>query len=517
MKNSIITLILLLSASLTALNLDPIFTDNMVLQREMPVRIYGDSAPGLEVTVTFRDTSRSSRAGSNGEFVVELPAFPAGGPFQLQVSSGKRQIVLDNVMVGEVWLCSGQSNMHWTVAKSTDAANVLKAPANPQLRLCRMPFRSLSAPAALSSIAWQVCQPGTVDDFSAVAYHFGERLQKDLQVPVGLIQASFGGTPAEAWMDKNYLLTNPRWRSAALEFEEDCRNYAAKYQEYLTLITNWKKETTEARKNGLPAPKRPTVRPPRGPETYDAFGGAWNGMIFPLRNLVFRGVIWYQGESNQKRGGDYRYLFADLIGEWRCHFQQPELPFLFVQISTQMKPFAEADKFSSIAELRESQEVVSKTVSGTGMVAAIDLGDPDHDIHPKNKKAVAERLAHLAYFKVYGLTEFEKLASYPALKDYSVNNETVVVELSNAQGLRTADGKEPVNFSIAGQDLRYRWARAAIRDNKLVISSPEVKNPVAVRYAWSHSFLNRPNLYNGAGMPVLPFRTEQTRNPKDPK
>ena len=517
MRNSLLILLLVLAGNIYGLALDPIFTDNMVLQRDMALRIYGKANPGQSVEVVLNDKKATTTADADGNFIINLPTFPAGGPYQLEITAAEQNITLQNVMIGEVWLCSGQSNMHWAVSKTRNAAAIIADANNPNIRLCKIPYRSSAVPVAFSKLQWQQCNPDSVKDFSAVAYHFADKLQRKLGVAVGVIQSSYGATPAESWISKDYLYATPRWKHLTDAFDEDCRNYEMNQKNYKETIFAWKRQETEAKKKGEKPPPRPATREPRGPETYDALGGNWNAMIYPLGNLVFRGVLWYQGESNHKHGWEYRELFADLIQEWRRHFHNEKLPFIFVQISTQMRPFAEANKLSSHAELRESQEIVSKTVPFTGMVTAIDLGDDDHDTHPKNKEPLAQRLCDMALYQVYGLKEYRLRSLYPALAKYEVQGNKVIIELSNCQELHTNDGREPANFQIAGKDRRYHWAQAEISGNKLIVSSPGVNEPVAVRYAWSHSFQVRPNLYNEADLPVLPFRTEPYPNLSKPR
>lgn len=509
---NLVLLTIFLTGRLFALTFDPVFANNMVLQREIPLTISGTAPAGEKVCITISNITAECVADENQHFQVKLPPLPAGGAYRLEASAQGKKIVLDNVMIGEVWLCAGQSNMHWPLSKTLHGATAIATADNPYLRFCKIPFRSSAKPIPLPAQEWHSCSPETVKDFSAVAYHFAETLQAELGVAIGVIQCTFGGTPAEAWISRDYLNHNPRWKHLTDAFEEDCRNYETNLKAYKETIANWVQKRDEAIKRGEKPQPRPPVREPRGLETFDAIGGAWNAMIFPLKDFDFRGVLWYQGESNQSRGWDYRELFPSLIQEWRRHFGKAELPFLFVQISTQMAPFKEANKQSSHAELRESQEIAARTLPKVGMVTAIDVGDDDHNIHPKNKKKVGERLSNLALYQVYAKEIFRPLAIYPAFRRFDIQDDKFIIELSDSHGLHTADGQPPANFQIAGKDRRYHWAQATIDGDKLTVWAPGIGQPVAVRYCWSHSYEIRPNLYNGAGMPVLPFRTEPFPN-----
>lgn len=443
-----------------------IFTDHMVLQRDMPIPVWGTGQPGEKVTVKIADHGTSAVVGEDGKWKVELDALPAGGPYRLTID-GIYRVALRDVLVGEVWLASGQSNMQWPL-KLTDAADKAIAESkNPQLRLFTVPRRSLDEPQTDVTGRWQVSGPGSTPEFSAVAYYFGRALQQKLGVPVGMVSTNVGGTPAEAWMAKEALAAND-------------------------LLKHY-------------------VDQPRDPNNGQRPYGLYNAMVHPLANMNVRGAIWYQGESNAGRAYEYRTLFPAMIADWRRNFRQSEMPFLFVQLAPFMSKVDEP-KDSAWAELREAQLLTAKNDPHSAMAVITDVGD-EKDIHPKWKQPVGERLALAARAIAYG----EQVAfTGPLYVGSSVENGTMVLEFAHADGGLQAKDGQLTGFAIAGEDGKFVNASAEIiAENKVRVQSPDIPAPKYVRYGWADFPLG--NLWDGTGLPATPFRTDELPLTTQPK
>jgi sialate O-acetylesterase len=466
-------------------------SDGMVLQQQKPVRVWGTAAAGEKVTVEFREQSVSTTTPSDGRWQVELAATAAGGPFPL-VIRGENELRFDDVYVGEVWVCSGQSNMGWPVATRPGSKELLGTE-NAKIRLFTVPPRLSNEPEADLSAddkkvaKWQACGPDTLVGFSAVAYYFGQELAEKLNVPIGLIHASYGGSPVDQWIEREAL--------AALK------------------------------RNETPPP----AARPGGRVALPTTSRLYNGMIAPLLPYGIRGVIWYQGEADVGRADRYEQLFSALIANWRQDWKQGAFPFLFVQIAPYGKIVA-ADAppaESQSARLREAQLNVSCKVDHAGMAVVTDWGH-ETDIHVKQKKPVGHRLALLARATVYGENvEY----SGPTLEKITMQDNQAILRFAHADGLtakrmamenfstdpRTGSGgslhvvagdsAEPIaveGFTIAGRDLKFVRAKAEIRGRDVVVSSPDVAEPASVRYGWADYPTG--NLFNAAGLPASPFR-----------
>jgi sialate O-acetylesterase len=476
------------------LKLHGLFSDNMVLQQGIPVPIWGWAGDGETVTVQFRD-QRISTTAKGGAWMVKLASLNPGGPDTLTVS-GKNTITLQNVLVGEVWICSGQSNMEWPLNRAYEPLADIAAAANPAIRLFTVPKLKANQPTNNLSAAWQECNPQTVPGFSAVAYYFGRELQKARQVPVGLIHTSWGGSPAEVWMSQAVLETNPDYKKDILDA------YAAQLQRYQDELAKWEKEAAELQQQGKkPARNRPSLdwRPTE----------LYNGMIAPLLPSAIKGAIWYQGESNAGRAQQYRTLFADMIRNWRRDWGQGDFTFLAVQLAPwdkgkkrALEQITAAPGDSDWAELREAQMLAAKALPNVGVAVITDVGDKD-DIHPNKKAPVGARLALAARGLAYG-EEIEY--SGPVYQSMKVQENKVILTFAHVgQGLEARDG-ELKGFAICGQDKKFVWANAHIQGNTVVVSSPLVDNPIAVRYGWADFPVV--NLWNKDGLPASPFRTD---------
>lgn len=450
--------LLLLIANLNAqISLPSIFTDHMVLQQrsEVPVWGWGNSTSIVKVVGSWapQDTSIAV-VGPDGSWKTKLKTVAAGGPYTLHII-GNGDRVLQDVMLGEVWLCSGQSNMEWTPMHNIDNRDKEIAAANyPNIRFFHIPRRGAATPQNHVDALWATCTPEVMKGTSAVAYFFGRDLQKELGVPVGLIVSAWGGTPAEIWAPEKPIMDNP--------------------QIYKTLPT----------KANPWHPKEP--------------GALYNQMIHPITPYGLAGAIWYQGESNRDYPESYGLILKTLIESWREKFEK-ELPFYLVQIA----PFAYGSDDNGPALVREHQEWVSRNVPGTGMVVVADCVANVKDIHPTDKQSVGLRLANMALGKTYG-----RLASgyeSPLFKEMTVKKNKAIISFLHAESGLIAKGKQIVGFRIAGEDGVFEQAEAKIKNNTVEVSSSRVKNPVSVQYCFDDATIG--NLFSKEGLPVAPFRT----------
>jgi len=444
---SLVLLFVCVAAVQAAVKPNGLISDGAVLQQGMPVPIWGSAAEGEKVTVTFQDQTVSAVA-TDGKWMIRLNSLQAGGPFTMTIA-GENTIELKNILVGEVWIASGQSNMAWPVDLSADADAVKAASSDSMLHLFTVPHADLPAPATDVEGSWSEAGPTTIGGFSAVAYFFGRDLRKALNVPVGLINSSVGGTAAQQWTRRSCLESIPDLQSA---------------------IT---------------------------PNT----GGLYNGMIAPVIPYALRGAIWYQGESNAGAAYQYRTLFPAMIQNWRQDWNEGDLAFLFVQLA----PFQARDflpKESAWAELREAQLLTAQRVPRTAMAVITDVGD-EKDIHPKQKDPVGGRLALAALRIVYGKPVID---SGPSFKSMRVEGRYVTLRLNSVDGGLVAKGGRLTGFAVAGEDRRFVNASARIRGDSIMVWSVSVAHPVAVRLGWA----NYPevNLYNNEGLPASPFRTD---------
>lgn len=472
-----------------------VFSDHMVLQRGGPVGVWGRAAPGSSVRVEIAGRTAEGSCDARGRWRVELPELPAGGPYQLVLkarppdpAADAEVVTLRDVLVGEVWLCSGQSNMEWPVRRAMNAEQEIAAADHPRIRLfkvrkvvSRTPLEDTTGGWRDRTWRWVRCSPESVPEFSAVGYFFGRELQAALDVPVGLIQAAWGGTPAEAWTSRETMEAHGEFAPILERWQQVDRAFA-----------RWREAAAKAREAG----KKPPAPPRRRPDHPHRVSGLYNGMIAPLLGFSIRGVIWYQGESNASRARQYLDLFPAMIRDWRRSFGREELPFLFVQLAN----FRVRGQPESWAELREAQRRALE-LPATGMAVTIDIGDPG-DIHPRNKQEVGRRLALLARARVHGE---DVVCSGPSFE--SVERVGRTLRLAFDQELRTADGGPPRGFEIAGPDGRFVPARARLEGRTVVLEAEAVAAPAAARYAWTDA--PSCNLVNTAGLPASPFRTDR--------
>ena len=478
--------------------LPALISDHMVLQQGMAVAIWGSADAGENITVKFRGQQVSAVAGADGRWRVFLEPMEAGGPFEMTVS-GRNAITLKNVMVGEVWICSGQSNMEWPVSRAMNSEQEIAQAANPQVRFFTVKRAVSDRPLEDASGNWEPSSAESVKEFSAVGYFFGREIQRVLKAPVGLIDSSWGGTPAESWTSDPALRADSFLDPILWQWRRTLAEYPTAKQRYERQLKEWEEQSARAKAEGRPAPQRPAA--PQGPGHSWTPSGLYNAMIAPLTPFPIRGAIWYQGESNARpyRAFEYRRLFQAMIEDWRRAWDQP-FPFLFVQLANFMERKPEPED-SSWAELRESQ-ARALGLPNTAMAVAIDIGEAG-DIHPKNKQEVGRRLSLAARAVAYGE---ELVHSGPLYEGMKLEGKQIRIRLRHTgRGLEARGGKLE-GFAIAGKDRRFVWADARIEGNTVVVSSNQIIGPVAVRYAWADN--PACNLYNKEGLPASPFRTD---------
>ena len=475
---------------------------NMVLQRDMQVPIWGWASAGEEITVTLNTEplfSTTAVADAEGNWQVKLPAMSAGGPYTLRVT-GENTLELTNVLFGEVWVCSGQSNMQWSVRASKDSEAEIAAGNYPNIRLFYVP----RIPAGLLQkdveADWYETTPETITNFSAVAYYFGRKLYKNLDVPIGLINTSWGGTRIEPWTPPVGFTSVPTLETISKEIEEAHTNYREQLQEKMKEVEAWIAETREALETGALLTRMPENRHPlrhQGRPT-----GLYNGMVHPLVPYAIRGALWYQGESNLRDGMLYHEKMKALINGWREVWGQGDFPFYFVQLA----PFNYGGRDVTPFFLPQIWEAQAATLAlpNTGMAVTTDIGNLT-DIHPRNKQEVGRRLALWALAKTYGRDDVTH--SGPLYKSMEVEGNAIrLIFDAVGSGLMSRDEKPLTWFEIAGEDKQFVEAKAMIDGDTVVVSSDAVANPVAVRFGWHQSA--EPNFVNKEGLPASPFRTD---------
>jgi sialate O-acetylesterase len=482
-----------------------LFSDHMVLQRGREVPVWGTADPGERVTVTLGRQERAATAGPDGQWTVRLAELEAGGPFELKVA-GQNTITVEDVLVGEVWFCSGQSNMDFTVARTekryfagvADAEREIAAADHPRIRMFTSEWTMRDEPQADVEGRWVACSPRTVGDFSAVAYFFGRHLHEVLDVPVGLITSAYGASTAQAWTSRAALDADPQLRPLLEAYAAACAAYTPELaRQDDEAYARWQQAAETARSEGKPAPRAPKRKDPHQDQHNPSV--LFNGMVAPVIPYGIRGAIWYQGESNT--AALYPRLQATLIRDWRRRWGQGDFPFLFVQLASLNAPPTEPGN-SRLAAMREAQ-ATSLALPQTGMAVTIDIGEAK-DVHPRNKQDVGRRLALIAEAQVYGRSV---TSSGPVFESMSIEGRSARIRFRHTEGGLVAQGGTLAGFAIAGKDGTFAWADARIDGETVVVSSPRVEEPAIVRYAWAD---NPPaTLSNGAGLPARPFRTDE--------
>jgi sialate O-acetylesterase len=501
-----------------------LISDGMVLQRGMAVPVWGTAAENEKVIVRFQGQEVSTTS-KNGKWLVRLRDLRAGGPFEMTIA-GTNTLRLKDVYVGEVWVCSGQSNMVWPVSRSGVSREVIARSANPRIRFFTVPLNSASTPQSevvenprsdqelLTSRlpytpTWKECRPDVVVNISAVGYFFARDLQKALGVPVGLLHCPVGGTWVEAWVSDRKLQSRADLKRVQVQFWE---RYSKSVDQYLIDLEKHRKAVLQALKDRKDLPRAP-VHPDPPPFSFPLSRNVanpsifYNGMIAPLMPYGIRGVIWYQGESNHNRPALYKELFSAMIECWREGWGQGDFPFLFVQIP----PYGKKAPEQGFAEVRQAQLQTSLEVPHTAMVTTTDVGD-EKDIHPPGKDVVGARLALAARAIAYG----EKIVySGPIYDHMDVQEDKILLSFKHIGSGLVAKGGPLTGFTIAGTDRKYVKAKAEIRGDRVVVWSPHVARPAAVRFGWADYPVF--NLGNKQGLPASPFQASvRARGQREP-
>ena len=476
------------------IKLASVFTDHMILQRELPLAIWGTGPAGDTVTVAFAGQKKTATVDSAGKWQVKLaPLHASTESRDLTIESKGVKTNITDVVVGEVWLASGQSNMEWMLANTTGASNVIATAGDPLLRLFGVGHYVSDTPVAVVTGQWATCTSSNAGGFSAVGYFFGRDLRKSLNVPVGIIRSAWGGTPAQAWTSQATLAGDPLLKKRIEEYDLAIKNYdpVKMDAQYQAAVVKFKEAAAKAKAEGQPAPKEPAKPRPPGPNQ-NSPARLYNGMIAPLVPLSFRGVIWYQGESDAGRTQEYRTLFPAMIRNWRQVFGY-DFPFLFVQIA----PYK-----SQPPEIRDAQLYTWRTVPNTAMAVITDYGNAEN-IHPRDKEPVGARLALAARALAYG----EKIEySGPVFDTVKFEGPRAILSFQHCGAGLIAKGDGLKGFTISG-NTNFVPATATINGQHVIVTSDQVAQPVAVRYGWEN--VPDVNLFNKDGLPATPFRTDK--------
>ncbi|MCE9605669.1 MAG: sialate O-acetylesterase [Planctomycetia bacterium] len=479
-------------------SLPEIIGSNMVLQSGVPVTVWGWADPEEEVAVSVGDNSAKTKADAGGEWRVQLKPIASADAVEMTVQ-GKNTLKLTNILVGEVWVGSGQSNMQWSVKSSQDPDKEIADAKFPKIRLFLVPLVPSGTPAQHVNAQWVECSPETVSSFSAVLYYFGRHLHRELNVPVGLIATSWGGTRIEPWIPPVGFESEPELTSQLEQIKATNAVYNKQMLSQVKLLKQWLAAAETAGAGGKTMPSFPSV--PNHPlNSNGAATGLYNGMIHPIVPFAARGAIWYQGESNNGMGMKYHTLMKGLIAGWRSVWNNPDLAFYFVQLA----PYNYGkNNETNLAGIWEAQ-TATLAVPHTGMAVTTDIGNVA-DIHPKNKQEVGRRLALWALAQDYGKKDL--VYSGPLYDSHTIDIDQVKIKFKHTgTGLKSLDGKSLTWFTIAGADKKFVPATAKIEGDSVLVSSSKVFTPVAVRFGFNQ--LAEPNLGNKEGLPASPFRTD---------
>lgn len=481
--------------------LSTLFTDNMVLQRNTELRIWGWASKGEKVILKFNGQQQETIA-KDGKWMLRLNPMKENVEPQDLIVMGTNTITIKNVLIGDVWICAGQSNMEWGLSKSTNGLKAIEESNNPLLRIFNVPHNPQMQPVEQVNAKWVISQPSTTKNISAVGYWFLSNLQKDLKIPIGFINVSYGGTPIESWLSKEALKSMP-FQDKYMDADVMKAEYDEKLEKIKPLIQKYELLKDSARLANLPTPPRPAEIPTE----YKGTTTIYNGEIFPLLPLAVKGIAWYQGENNAytNRAHTYEALLTKMIALWRADFQQPQLPFIIIQLPGHKKEQEQPTEHSGIAMLREAQLKVSQKVPNTCLVTTSDCGDLD--VHYTLKEPVGYRVYQAALNLAYAK---KTVFTGPLYQSYKVLGNSILIDFTHKGGGLTINAKADeklYGFAIAGEDKKFYWANAVIKNNKVEVSSPQVAKPVSVRYGWA-DFSKKWNLFNKEGYPASTFRTD---------
>ena len=492
-----------------------LFNDHMVLQRDVTIPVWGTARPKEQISVSLNKKVVYVKADADGNWMVHLPKQRAGGPYTLEIK-GDNLIAYKDVYVGEVWLCSGQSNMDMTVAKEDrywcGVNNETEEVANANYPLIRdfdVDFTPSNKVQANAIGKWEICSPQTVGHFSAVAYFFAREMYMKYKVPIGLLTSAYGASTAETWISKQAMEAHPDLKPLLETYTQKWDKFTAdstvKMAEYREKLAKYNGDLAAAQAAAGDVSARKTKAPRNPNPELDQHNPyvCFNGMIAPLIPYGIRGALWYQGESNGNSANQYREIMETLVADWRTRWGQGNFPFLYVQLANYGKPMTEPVKNDPLMTVREAQ-TLNLSIPNTGMAVAIEnAGDNPTNIHPKNKQAIGYRLGLIARAKVYG----EKVEySGPMYKNYKIEGNKIRLYFTHTgKGLVAKDGKL-TGFALCGEDKKWVWADAGIDGKTIIVSSPEITKPIAVRYCWG---TNPPaSLSNKEGLWTPNFRTD---------
>ncbi len=479
-------------------SLPSIFGDNMVIQQRQKIDVWGKADPNETVTVQLGPDTAQVNAGKDGNWSVRLDPIKSGGPYDMTVY-GKNSLIVRNIAIGEVWVCAGESNMEFKVDEARNGLEEASDGDLPMVRVFNVWHNAADQPRAECDGAWVVCDPDTAKNFSAVAFFFARELNRSMRVPIGLIQTTWAGAPAESWTPLDVLRKDPDFHAALDRYNKLAADYPQAQAAYQSKLLAWKTAADAAKVSGSPAPPAPV--PPAEPQGPRQPAGAYNGMIAPLTRFGIRGVLWYQGESNTYEPLVYRKLFPAMIESWRKAWNEGDFPFLYAQLSTFLAPHPQPVE-SRWADLREAQ-AMALTLPKTGMAVTVDIGEVNN-MHPPDKQDVAHRLALIAENMVYDKPEV--VDSGPVYSGMKIADGKATISFTHADGLAERNGPPLKGFQIAGDDRKFVWAGAEIHGSQVIVQSKEVPNPVAVRYAWAD--YPECTLVNKEDLPAAPFRTD---------
>ena len=502
---ALLAVVLLTSQALADVSLPSVINHNMVLQRDMPLPIWGWAEAGEDVTVSLGDNTATTKADAQGNWSVKLKPMKsdAGKTIHTLIVKGKNEIKLQNILIGEVWVCSGQSNMEWTVNGSLNPQKEIAEANYPTIRHFGVPKTPAATPQKNVNANWAVCSPQTAGGFTGVGYFFARTLLKEIDCPIGLLHTSWGGTRIEPWTPVEGFRSLPELAKLADWAEQTNANHLKAQADSVARYKNWLPLAEAA-----VADKKPIPAPPAWPQNPVANSGSstglYNGMVAPLVPFAIRGAIWYQGESNRGNGMHYLELSKALINGWRTVWNQEsnkDFPFLIVQLA----PYNYGNTPTALPEIWEAQTACLTAIPNTGMAVTTDIGDVK-DIHPRNKQEVGRRLALWALAKTYGKDKL--VYSGPLFKALTIEENKAVISFDHiGTGLAVRDSKPLTHFQIAGADKIFVPAKAEIVGDSVVVESTTVTKPVAVRFGWDH--VAEPNLINKEGLPASPFRTDK--------
>ena len=489
------------SGSLLAnVKLNNLFSDNSVLQRGMEVPVWGWADEGEKVTVEFAGQTVSTVA-KEGKWMVKLKPMKENSQPQEMIVKGNNTLKIKNILIGEVWICCGQSNMEWALSRTIGGEEAVANSRNDQLRLFVVPHNVQMKPVDNVNAKWVLSEPQSTKMNSAVGYYFMSKLQKELNVPVGMLEVAFGGTVIESWLSQEALNAMPN-KDKYMDLATMKAEYDKKDLELKPIRDAWQKSVDSCKQNNLPAPPRPSVLP----SEFKGTTTIYNGEICPIVPFAVKGIAWYQGESNAyvKRADSYAALLPAMIKLWRNDWQRPDMPFIIFQITPNRKPQTDPNEKSGVAIVQEAQLKASQTVSKTALVVTMDVAESD--VHYKNKQPIGERAFKAAMNLAYGKNIEYCGPIYKAMSISNIDGSKVIIDFSHAKSVLIQKGDTLKGFVVAGADKKFFFADAHILGNTVFVSSKYVPQPVAVRYGWAD--FPTVNLFNKEGFPASPFRTD---------